>query len=229
MQGMMGWQDVRDEALRRIRARAWPPGERIPDEADLAAELGCARATVNRALRDLAETGLLERRRKGGTCVALNPVRKATFEIPVIRLAIETAGHRPGYRLLSDGLALPPDAIAADFAIGAPAPLRHVLALHLADDRPYCLEDRWLSPDSAPPSVSFATLSANEWLVQNIAFSGGTLAFRAAPADAEQARSLECAPGDPLLVLERMTQASGAPITRVNLYHAPGHRLETTL
>jgi GntR family transcriptional regulator, histidine utilization repressor len=47
--------------------------------------LGCARATVNRALRDLAEAGLLERRRKGGTRVPLTPVRKATFEIAIIR------------------------------------------------------------------------------------------------------------------------------------------------
>ena len=60
------WQSIRAEALRRIRAGLWPPGARIPDEAELAAEFGCARATVNRALRDLAEAGLLERKRKGG-------------------------------------------------------------------------------------------------------------------------------------------------------------------
>lgn len=31
--------------LRRIRARDWPPGSVIPNEADLAVEFGCARAT----------------------------------------------------------------------------------------------------------------------------------------------------------------------------------------
>mgnify|MGYP000580545757 FL=1 len=34
------WQAIRDDVLARIRSRAWPPGELIPHEADLAAEYG---------------------------------------------------------------------------------------------------------------------------------------------------------------------------------------------
>ena len=45
-----GWQAIRDEVKRRIHARDWKPGEPIPNEAELAEEFGCARATVNRAL-----------------------------------------------------------------------------------------------------------------------------------------------------------------------------------
>jgi DNA-binding GntR family transcriptional regulator len=85
MPSSVTWQAIQAEALRRIRDREWKPGEAIPHEAELAGEFGCARATVNRALRELAEAGLLERRRKAGTRVSLNPVRKATFEIPIIR------------------------------------------------------------------------------------------------------------------------------------------------
>ena len=58
------WQGVMEEVRRRIHARDWPPGALIPNEADLAAEFGVARVTVNRALRTLAEAGLLDRRRK---------------------------------------------------------------------------------------------------------------------------------------------------------------------
>jgi hypothetical protein len=47
----LGWEDIRAEVLRRIRARDWPPGALIPGEEALAAEFGVARATVNRALR----------------------------------------------------------------------------------------------------------------------------------------------------------------------------------
>jgi formimidoylglutamate deiminase len=67
------WQAVQDEVRRRIAARLWRPGDFIPHETDLAREFGCARATVNRALRELAEEGLLDRRRKAGTRVAVNP------------------------------------------------------------------------------------------------------------------------------------------------------------
>ena len=68
-----GWEEIRAEVLRRIERRDWRPGATIPTEEQLAAEFGCARATVNRALRELAEAGVLERRRKAGTRVATHP------------------------------------------------------------------------------------------------------------------------------------------------------------
>ena len=58
------WQSVQEEVLARIHSRQWKPGDLIPNEADLAQEFGCARATVNRALQNLADEGLLDRRRK---------------------------------------------------------------------------------------------------------------------------------------------------------------------
>ena len=79
------WRDVMAEVERRIYSREWQPGQSIPNEADLAIELGCARVTMNRALRTLAEIGLLDRRRKAGTRVALHPVSKATLSIPLLR------------------------------------------------------------------------------------------------------------------------------------------------
>ena len=61
------WQSVQDEVLRRIHNRIWKPGAQIPNETDLAKEFNCGRTTVNRALRELAESGILERKRKSGT------------------------------------------------------------------------------------------------------------------------------------------------------------------
>jgi GntR family histidine utilization transcriptional repressor len=229
MEGFATWQAIRAEALRRIRAGDWPPGERIPDEADLAAEFGCARATVNRALRDLAEAGLLERKRKGGTRVPVTPVRKATFEIAIIRQDVEGRGQVHGYRLLEDRLGAPPAPVRAALRMPGPAQMRRVTALHLADGAPFCLEDRWLEPQVAPPGVAFEAISANEWLVRNVPYSGGTIAFLARPADASAAEALGCAAGDALLAVERTTFREDAPITFVRLTYAPGHRVEAVL
>ena len=60
----------RDAAIIGRRRRDWPPGALIPGEEALAQEFGVARATVNRALSELARAGVLERRRKAGTRVA---------------------------------------------------------------------------------------------------------------------------------------------------------------
>lgn len=229
MEGPVTWQSVRAEALRRIRARIWTQGSQIPHEADLAAEFGCARATVNRALRDLAESGYLERRRKGGTRVALTPVRKATFEIAIIRQDVEGRGQDYGYRLLTDTLDTPPLPIQKALKLTEARPLRAVRALHLADGKPFCLEERWINPVSAGPDVRFDTISANEWLVRNLAFSGGDFIFYATPANAERAGLLDCAEGAALLAIDRTTFSESAPITAVTLTYAPGYRMVTEI
>ena len=109
------WQSVQTEVLRRIHARDWKPGDLIPNEADLALEFGCARTTVNRALRAVAESGLLDRRRKAGTRVAVQPVAKATLNIAVIRNEIEVRGQEYGSRLITRHEAVPPLALNEDF------------------------------------------------------------------------------------------------------------------
>ena len=59
------WRKVQEIVLGKISTRQWMPGEFIPNEADLALELGCARTTVNRALRAVAETGLFRQENAG--------------------------------------------------------------------------------------------------------------------------------------------------------------------
>lgn len=221
------WQSVQAEALRRIRSREWPPGGQIPHEADLAEELGCARATVNRALRDLAEAGLLERRRKAGTRVPLNPVRKATLDIPIIRQDVESRGQSYGYRLLARKTAPPPADIAARLRLPSDARMIHILALHLANDTPFCLEDRWVNPVAVPEmaQADLSTISANEWLVQNAAFSAGDFAFGAIAAPRAIAEHLGCPENAPLFTVDRTTWAAALPITSVRLCYAPGHQM----
>jgi GntR family histidine utilization transcriptional repressor len=225
-----GWDAIRAEVLRRIRARDWRPGEAIPTEAALAAEFGCARATVHRALRDLAEAGVVERRRKAGTRVALQPVRRATLEIPVIRAEVEARGQRHGFRLIEDRDLLPPLPVASRLGVGADRPLRRMFTLHLADGRPFLHEDRWLNPAVLPrPAPDFAAVSVNEWLVTHVPFSAGEMSFAAEGANVREARALGVDLGAPLLVTERVTRTETQAVTLVRLAYAPGHRLQMRL
>jgi GntR family transcriptional regulator, histidine utilization repressor len=225
------WQGVRDEARRRINERMWKPGDLIPGEAELASEFGCARATVNRALRSLAESGLLDRRRKAGTRVARNPVRKATLEIPVIRDEIEHRGLSYQYTLLRRELVEPPADIRARMKAEAGAKLLHVLAVHLADGRPYVYENRWINLRAVPEAgqADFATFSPNEWLVANIPFQGGDFSFSATSADAGVAEILACKSGEGLFVIDRATWNDRLTITLVRLIFAPGYRMHTRI
>ncbi len=223
---MTGWETIRAEVLRRIRARDWRPGATIPGEEALAVEFGCARATVNRALRDLADAGVLERRRKAGTRVALSPVRRATLEIPVTRQEIEGRGQRYAYSLIEDRMEVAPVLVASALGLPPGARMRRLVCLHFADRKPFLYEERWLNPavlGAATPD--FAAVSANEWLVANIPYSSGDITFSAAGASEEEALVFGVPEGTALFIVERTTWTAEAPITSVRLAHAPGYRL----
>ncbi len=225
------WQSIQDEVLRRIHAREWKPGDLIPNEADLAAEFGCARTTVNRALRSLAEAGLLDRRRKAGTRVAMQPIAKATLDIAVIRSEIEDRGQKYGYHLIERAQVVPPVLVSAAMQTDASQHLLHIRALHLTDDMPYALEDRWINIAAVPAASNepFADISANEWLLINAPYTHGDIAFSAISASQQQSDILNCPANAALFAIDRLTWDSTVSVTKVRLIYGPGHQLRTVL
>ncbi|WP_309083486.1 GntR family transcriptional regulator [Chelativorans sp.] len=216
---------------RRIAERLWLPGALIPGEEVLAREFGAARATVNRALQELARAGLVERRRRAGTRVALYPMREARFVIPLVRQEIEARGAAYQYRLRSCEEVSPPELVRTRLGLLDDTPLLHVRCLHLADSAPYQYEDRWINLDAVPSvrDVDFTTVSPNEWLVENAPFTEAEFTFLAAAASAEEADLLQLREGSPVFVAERITWLRDKPITLVRMVHPPAHRMVTRL
>lgn len=223
------WQSVREEVLRRIHAREWRPGALIPSETDLAREFGCARTTVNRALRSLAESGLLDRRRKAGTRIAAQPVAKARLDIAVIRKEVEERGQAYGYRLISRQVGVPPAGVSDAMKVSPSRRMIHIYAVHTADGTPYAVEDRWIDTGVVPGALaeSFVQLSANEWLLANVPYTHGEISFSAQAAGAQAARALECADHSALFVIDRLTWDGASAITKVRLLFGPGYTLRT--
>ena len=227
---LTNWEDIRAEVQRRIRMRLWLPGAVIPTEEALAYEFGCARATVSRALRELAEGGVLERRRKAGTRVALHPVRKATLDIAVTRLEVEGRGQAYGYHLIEAVMAAVPMAVCSKLGLVQGAEWLHLRSLHLADGVAFLYEDRWLNRAVLhDPAPDFAAFSANEWLVSHVSYARGDIAFSAANASVAEAEMLGVPVGVALFITERGTWGEAAPITWVRLAYAPGYRLHTAV
>ena len=217
--------------MRRIHAREWKPGQLIPNESDLAREFGCARTTVNRALRSLAETGLLDRRRKAGTRVAEQPVAQAVLSIPLLRHEVEQRGARYDYQRIERAVATPPTLVSAALHVDAKAMLLHVHALHPADGRPYALEDRWINTGHVPAALEedFQSISANEWLLKHVPYTSGDIAFSATTAAADIAMHLDCPENSALLTIDRLTWDQGHAVTKARLLFAPGHQLRAQM
>lgn len=226
-QTRLSWTDVRDEIRARILNRTYAPGDRLPRDEDIAQEFGCARTTVHRAMQDLSQTGLVERKRRGGTHVLSDPVTRATFDIPITRREVEQRGSKYDYQLIRRSVEITPLTIMARFGMTSAIKMLRVKALHLADNRPYIFEDRWIDLRSTPRimEVDLTRQSANEWLVHNKPYSRLDVRFSAMSAEGESARYLEAPEGSALFVIERTTWIGTAPITTVQAIAAPGYQL----
>jgi len=227
-----GWQGVQEEVIRRIQTRVWEPGSLLPNEVDIATEFGCARSTVNRALQAVADKGLIERKRKGGTRVVIHPEHKATFNIPIIRQQIEQQDLEYGYSLIKTRHAIPPAAVRDRLPDDVSEEILHIRAVHTADGLPYVLEDRWIDTRVVPSAdeADFSAQSPNQWLLENIPYSGGTLRLSSENAKAADAKALSCDVGDALFIAERLTlTAERETITIVRLCYAPGYQMAIEL
>lgn len=220
---------IREDVLRRIRSGEWPLGSRIPDEKTLAVHYGCARGTVNRALRALAEEGVVVRRRKGGTRVRTAPVRQARLAIPIIREQVETLGGEYAHEVLTRRIAPPPKAARA--ILGSPEKALYLETVHRGDGAPFAFERRWINVDAIPEAANrrFERMSSNEWLVKTVPLSGGDLTFRAVNAVGRVAKALAAAEGAALFALERTTRLEEVVITTVQIYYREGYRMQSHL
>ncbi|MEP4199291.1 MAG: GntR family transcriptional regulator [Aliishimia sp.] len=225
----LGFQDIQDEVLSRIQSRIWPAGTLLPTEIELAKQFGCARATVNRALRELAEQGLIDRKRKRGTIVNAAPVRQAKFEIEVVRQTIEDMNAQYRYSLVGQDLIGAPEWLRAQLNLPNGSDVLHLMCMHYADNQPFQYEERWINIDAVPSvkDADFSEIGPNEWLLAQVPFSNAEIAFSAITADAKLSEFLGTSQGASLFRLERATWLQGRPVTFVRMTYQPGYKVST--
>ena len=224
-------RSVEAELMRRIQRGEWLPGTQIPKELDLADEFSCSRTTVSRALQTLAHDGLVVRKRRSGTRVAIAPDRKATLEIPIVRKEVESRGGVYGHLILKSEQTTPPLWVQVRFGQKSAQPMLHLHTLHLCDSHPHMFEDRWVSLEATPSILSapLDEISPNEWLVSEVPFSRGDIAFSACAANAVVSEAMETDEGTAMLLVERTTWIDQVPITTVRMHYASSYRLTAEL
>ncbi len=222
-----GYRAVKAELLSRIRSRVWPAGHAIPSEVDLAAEFGVARGTINRAMLELADEGVIDRRRKAGSRVATSPVRQAKLEIPLVRIEIEATGATYRYELISRDVLTAPEWLGARLSLATKSKVVHVRCLHFAGSMPFQFEDRWINVEAVPNVLNerFITINPNEWLVDAVPFTNAEFAFAASSADQDLAQLLGVSSGDPVFVAERTTWLGEKPVTFARMSFRSSYRM----
>lgn len=219
--------DVRE----KIVSGTWPPGFRIPFETDMAKDYGCSRMTVNKALTQLARSGLLERTRKSGTYVKAPQSLSAAMEITNIRKEVEDTGKEYSYSLLLDTVRPSEPADTDKLVDSSKNSIRQMECLHSANGAPFCFEERIVNIGSVPEieDVSFDTEAPGTWLVRTVPWNSAEHQILATLATESVAEMLGIEPGAPCLVVERRTQNDLGNVTWAKLWYAgDNHRLVAT-
>ncbi|MCP4818665.1 MAG: UTRA domain-containing protein [Shimia sp.] len=229
--GRVSYQDVKAKVLTNIRSNIWAPGTLLPGEIELAETFGCSRATVNRAMRELVDEGLIDRKRKAGTMVKHAPTRQAKVRIPLVREEIENSGGRYRYALVQQRSLTPPNWLRVKPGWSDTQEALHIECVHYRDGKAYMFEDRWINLDTVPQAkqTKFDTLGPNEWLIREIPFSEIEMSLCARNATPEVAAFLDTAAGEAVFTAERMTRLNDASITFARLFYHQGFKMTMQL
>jgi GntR family histidine utilization transcriptional repressor len=223
------FQRIKDYLLAEIAAGRWKEGELVPSEQALVRQFGVSRMTVNRAVRELTAEQVLTRRQGAGTFVAPKKYQATLVEIRNIADEISSRGHshRSNPKLLEQAGAS--EELAAQFALAPGAALFHSVIVHLEDEVPIQVEDRWVNPASAPAYLQqdFSSITPNEHLMKAAPLAGASYRIEALPAPREVAAMLALPAGACCLVLTRTTTSGGLVASVATMWH-PGHLCQLT-
>ena len=240
------YQRIKNAILDNIHSGKWQAGNAISTEMALAEEFGVSRMTVNRALKELSEERVLERRQGSGTFVAQQQFNHTFVEVRNIAQDLKSANrdyqaHVVSKRIITasmlddemrgkfdlDTAVVSSD--SEDTCISEIAVLYEVKIVHFADGQPIQFEERWVDAKKVPQFLEqdFSVVNTSDYLIAKSPLERGSYTIRAVAAPDEIANALQVAPQSPTLVLRRQTYSAGRVLTFVKMWHA-GDRYQFT-
>jgi len=222
------YKQIRSDIERRILTGEWPPGHRIPFEHQLMTRYGCSRMTVNKALSELAQADLIERRRRAGTFVRRPQHLSAVLQIADIRAEISALGRSYGYELIHATRRTANSADRTRLGVRKTGKVIAIACRHSADNVPFAVEDRLIDLETVPEAATadFAVDPPGSWLLHHVPWTEAEHTISAVVADAPTAAALAITIGAPCLVIDRHTWRSARTLTAVRLiYPGESHKL----
>lgn len=226
------YRQIRKDIEARILSGAWPPGFRIPFEHELVEQYGCSRMTVSKALSELAQADLIERRRRTGSFVRRPQMLSAVLKISDIRAEITALGRTYGYVMKHSATRAANARDRERLGVATASRIIAITCCHFADSVPFAVEDRLINLDAVPEAASadFKIEPPGTWLLAHVPWTEAEHAISAVAADTATAVALEIPLGAACLVIDRHTyrhaRRGPQPLTTVRLvYPGDAHKL----
>ena len=214
---------IRDAIRQQIDGQSLPPGAPLPTEDELQATYGVSRSVVRQALGQLAEWGLIVRQRGRGSVVAPHHEHhRRANQAGGLRQQLASAGQELRTEVISLAVQEPPPEAAAALRTAHTWRLERVRSV---DDEPVVYMTTWI------PADLFPTLSAEEldggslldWM-RSLGHQphGGPRRVQAVPADPVVTQHLGCQRGEPVLLMQGVTQDTyGRGLEWFSAWHRP--------
>lgn len=208
------WSQLADQLRARISVDGFQSG--LPTEQELMEAYAVSRHTVRAALKELRDSGLVERQRGRGTFVASS----TSLEQPlrgIYSLSDAITGHGRSERseVLAAGRRRAGE-VAHRLGLGRRELLVSVTRLRFVDDDPVVLSTAWYPIDVGQPllELDLSQGSLYEHLARHsgLRVTGGWERIRAALPTASERRSLLMPPTEAVLAIERLATAGSRTV-----------------
>ena len=221
------YQQVKQFMLRQISEGHWQAGDCISSEQELVNQFAVSRMTVNRALRELADQGVLVRVAGVGTFVAEAKPQTTLLQVANLAEEIRQRGHDYSCDVLVTERVTASLEVAAALQLLTGDSVFHTVCVHRENGLPVQLEDRYVNPQLVPEFMAqdFALQQPGVYLLHHVPLENIEHVVDAVLPTPEQARLLGIPESSPCLVLTRRTWMPGhaEPVTYVRCIH-PGAR-----
>jgi GntR family transcriptional regulator len=230
------YAQVKDVLIRRIVAAEWRPGEALPSEGRLAAELGVSQGTVRKALDEMAAQNLLVRQQGRGTFVAKHDRERALFHFFHI-VDAEGVKELPTSHVVALRSARPDRDQAQRLKLAPRARIHVILRVRRLKGRPAILERIAVPADLFPELALPIGVELPDELYSlyqqryGVSIGRAHETLRAVGADALDAAHLQVPEGAPLLEIDRTAYSlDGTPAElRLSRCDTADHRYVTEL
>lgn len=216
---------VKRHVVARIESGDWKVASRVPSENQLAAEFEVSRMTARRALMELVHEGYLVRSQGLGTFVADRKPLLSMLEVRNIADEIAERGHSYANRILKLEETTATESVAMYLGLAPGARVFHSIIVHIDNEVPVQLEDRFTNPAIAPEYLEqdFSRMTPNAYLSRIAPIESVEHVIEAVLPTSQVARWLQVRAPAACLQINRRTWSRGLVATFARLVH-PGSR-----
>ncbi|MEI6896684.1 MAG: histidine utilization repressor [Psychromonas sp.] len=218
---------VKQAICQKIICGEWQADQRVPSESEMVKALSVSRMTINRALRELTDEGILVRQQGVGTFVAQKKTHSALSEVHNIVDEITDRGHQHKAQLIKLTRTKATMEEAMNLGVRTNHSIFRATILHFENELPIQLEERVVNAAIAPDydKQDFQHNTTYDYLMKIAPMTEGEHLVEAVMATPAECELLQIEQNEPCLQIKRRTWSNEQLVTTARLL-SPGSRFQ---